>query len=771
MQRHTLLGALLVAPLTVAAGCYEGPGDGSNDPDPDAPGAASRGDDDGGDDGEPSGPRTNPPECVETEAFFREKVWLPFMSTTCLACHNPAGEARHTDLVLQPTDVPGYLEANLATLAYVARLEIEGESLLLLKPTEKVEHGGRVQILEGSEQYEALAELIDRMRAPVHCADDNDFDEFFKGVELMDMEETLRRAAFTLASRIPTDAELAKVRNDGKRGLEEVVRELMTERAFATRIVEMFNDMLLTDAYLPGTRALDFIDANDFPGKDWWMSLPEADQATARNRTNDSIAREPLELIRWVVENGLPFHHIVSSDYTVANGYLARVYGLPLDGFDNPDDMNEWREMRIPDYPHAGVMTTPAFLNRYPTTDTNRNRGRALVTLQYFLATDVMRLGARPIDGAAVGEHNPTMNDPACAGCHQILDPVAGNFADFDATGRLRPMEWYESMRPPGLGDLVRPAEYADRSMQWLGMQIAADPRFARAAVQAVYTGLTGRKPLVEPTDPSAVDYAARIRAFQVQDYVFKTIAEDYLANGHDLHTAIVGVIMSPYFRAIGADDMDAQRELELADLGAVRLVSPEQLDRRIVAATGYYWVDENGGRMLPSGRPYHTMYGGIDSLTKTERLDDINGIMANIAARMANEAACLATSADFAKPRVSRLLFPHVDPDDIPGEDDFEIRDNIVYLHERLLGETLHYDDPEIDRTYELFVDVREEGLSGIAAGEYSTTMIAPCQAVNDPRTGEPVDTPIMEDPDYTIRAWMAVTTAMLGDFKFMFE
>jgi hypothetical protein len=164
-------------------------------------------------------------------------------------------------------------------------------------------------------------------------------------------------------------------------------------------------------------------------------------------------------------------------------------------------------------------------------------------------------------------------------------------------------------------------------------------------------------------------------------------------------------------------------------------------------------------------------MYGGIDSLTKTERLDDINGIMANIASRMANEAACLATSADFAKPRAQRMLFPHVDADDIPGEDEFEIRDNLVHLHERMLGETLHYDDPEIDRTYELFVDVREEGLSGIATGEYTTTMIAPCQAVNDPLTGEPFGTPIMEDPDYTIRAWMAVTTAMLGDFKFMFE
>jgi hypothetical protein len=164
-------------------------------------------------------------------------------------------------------------------------------------------------------------------------------------------------------------------------------------------------------------------------------------------------------------------------------------------------------------------------------------------------------------------------------------------------------------------------------------------------------------------------------------------------------------------------------------------------------------------------------MYGGIDSVTKTVRLNDLNGVMANIAARMANETACLATAADFAKPQGDRLLFPHVDIGAVPGEGDFEIRDNLVYLHERLLGEVLPYDHAEIERSYQLFIDVREDGLSGIQAGEYPATMIAPCQAVNDPLTGEPFELPILDDPDYTIRAWMAVTTAMLGDFEFMFE
>lgn len=761
-----LRALLLITPLTAGAACQ---GDVvSDDGDPlrvPGPGA----DADADDDEDP--PRVDGDgDCLETADFFREKVWAPFMSTQCFACHNPAGQARHTDLVLQPVDVPGYLEANIATLRDVARLEIDGESLLLLKPLNEVEHGGAQQIVEGDERYEALVELVDLLEHPVHCADDHDYAEFFAGVELLDLDGTLRRAVFALAGRFPTQDERDMVQEGGEAALATVLDAVMHEPTFSTRMMEIYNDQLLTDAYLPGAKALNLLDTGDYPNAFWFDDKTGAAKTTAQNRSNDALAREPLELVRYIVENERPFTDLVAADYTVANPFLARVYGLDLAIFTDPNDPAEWKKVTLETVPHAGVLTTPVFLNRYPTTDTNRNRARALVTLQYFLATDVLRLGARPLDGEAVSEHNPTMYDYACTSCHEILDPVAGAFANWDDLGRYRPKPWYQDMRPPGLGDEPIPGEMLDASLSWLGSKIAEDPRFARAVVHTLYQGLTGQKPLDEPTDPAAPDYAAKIRAFEVQDYVFKGIAQSFIDSGYDVRALIVELVQTPYFRAVDVEAIDDMRALELQDLGAVHLVTPEQLDRRIQAATGYAWTDENG-RLLPLSRPYHLMYGGIDSEAVVERFGELNGVMANIADRMSNEVACLVTSQEFAKATSQRILFPYVEPTDLPGTGDDAIRDNIVYLHEQLLGETLAPDDPEIDRTVALFEDVLADGQSGIAAAEYATQLIGPCRAVNDPTTGEPLSVPVIDDPDYTVRAWMAVVSAMLGDFGFIYE
>jgi hypothetical protein len=768
MTRDGLRALLLTSPLVAGAACG---GDVVSDGDDPIrqPGPGADGGDDAGTDDEP--PRVDGEgDCVETADFFREKVWAPFMSTQCFACHNPAGQARHTDLVLQPVDVPGYLEANLATLRDVARLEIDGESLLLLKPTGAVEHGGAQQLVDGDDRHEALAQLVNLLEHPVHCADDGDYAEFFAGVELLDLDATLRRAVFALAGRFPTQEERDAVSAGGEGALATVLDAVMHEPTFSTRMMEIYNDQLLTDAYLPGTKALDLLDPDDYPSAFWFSNMTGAAMTTAQNRSNDALAREPLELVKWVVENDRPFTDIVAADYTVANPFLARVYGLDLGIFADENDPAEWKQVKLEAVPHAGVLTTPVFLNRYPTTDTNRNRGRALVTLQYFLATDVLRLGARPLDGEAVSEHNPTMYDYACTSCHEILDPVAGAFGNWDDLGRYRPQPWYQDMRPPGLGDDVIPGEMIETSLSWLGAEIAEDPRFARAVVHTLYRGLTGQKPLDEPTDPSAPDYAARIRAFEVQDYVFKGVAQSFIDSGYDVRQLITELVQTPYFRAVNVEAVDEARALELQDLGAVQLVTPEQLDRRISAATGYTWSDENGA-LLPLSRPYHLMYGGIDSEAVIERFGELNGVMANIADRMSNEVACLVTSQDFAKPASARLLFPYVEVDDLPGAGDDAIRDNIVFLHEQLLGETLAPDDPEIERTVALFHDVIADGQSGIAAAEYAATLIAPCRAVNDATTGEPFAVPVVDDPDYTVRAWMAVVSAMLGDFGFLYE
>ena len=56
----------------------------------------------------------------------------------------------------------------------------------------------------------------------------------------------------------------------------------------------------------------------------------------------------------------------------------------------------------------------------------------------------------------------------------------------------------------------------------------------------------------------------------------------------------------------------------------------------------------------------------------------------------MALEVACTATTFDFTKPAEERLLFPLVDTADNPEINEDAIRNNLVYLHDRILGDTV---------------------------------------------------------------------------------
>ena len=77
------------------------------------------------------------------------------------------------------------------------------------------------------------------------------------------------------------------------------------------------------------------------------------------------------------------------------------------------------------------------------------------------------------------------------------------------------------------------------------------------------------------------------------------------------------------------------------------------------------------------------------------------------------------------------------------------------------------------IDDTYELFYDVWYEGREAVWNGDEPSSLPAPCQITTDPITGQPLPAAkhITHDPDYTIRAWMAVTTYLMSDYRFLYE
>lgn len=743
---------LTVATMVAMTGCEKGifslEADGIQDGEYVTPSTDSKGD------------ATGPTSCMPDDRFFLREIWAPVVSKSCYACHNSQGAAKETSLVLYNAGWGNYLQSNLDAMTELARTKKDGESVLLLKATGRMSHGGGALMEVGDESFQRLDSFIKRAESDNKCevADDS---EFFQDVKFLDYDQTLRKVSLSLAGRTPTQAEL-----DGLMtlGLDPVVEGILAEDAFYTRLVESFNDTILTDRFASNEDAVKLLDRDLFPNRMWY-----GDNEDLRKKTNMAITREPLELIAYVVRENLPFTEILNADYTVVNPFSARSYGLvDNDGnclveecglnFPDMNDPNDWQKARIPGQPQAGVLTTAAFLNRYPTTATNRNRQRSGVFYKLFLATDVLKLADRPLDPLQSDlSNNPTLFDPQCNVCHDVVDPVAGAFQNWDENGHFNPRDngWYTDMLPPGIEkEQIKQLEWAE-SLPWLAERSTADPRFVQSAVEHAYRLLTGDQPLSYPTDPSLASYESEFHAYEVQYEFFKQIGKNFVESNYNFKTLIKEIIKSPYYRAQNArEDISSNRQLELKSMGTARLLTPEQLNRKIIATTGRAWVVNNRNVLLDR-REFNLLYGGIDSFSITKRMDALNSVASSIARRMSNEVSCLTTANDFGRPVEERLMFPHVELTDTPDSNASAIRANIKHLYWQLLGEKVDDNDPELDRAYQLFAAVWQDGQEN-SYGD----LPGMCRANG-----------VDSDDNYTVRSWMAVVSYMLSSYDFLYE
>lgn len=727
-------------------------------------------------------------KCVPTKTYFTDEVWNPFMSSKCFACHNAQGIAASSDLVLQSPNQPGFLDANLQIVSNIASFERDGTSILLLKPSAQIDHGGGEVIAKDGPEYAALSELVTQLKSPVVCEDTGN--DPFAGVQLLDNAGTLRKATLALAGRLPTADERAQVDGGDAADLEAALDNLLEEEAFYVRLKEIYNDIFLTEKYDSGQRGVELLDGERFPDAFWYQGAGATDEERRRQEagTNRGVAREPLELAAHLARNNLPWTELVTADYMMVNPFSARTYGVAdTVTFVDPEDPNEFQPAVVPDYPHAGVLTSPMWLNRFPTTDTNRNRHRARMVYKFFLATDILRLADRPVDAAAIAGFNPTLNDPSCTVCHAVIDPVAGTFQNWDPSGRFVPPPegWFGDMFAPGYKDEALPFDDRFDATHWLGERIAADPLFALATIHVLYKGITGRAPAAAPTDPADPDYDGKNRAFVTQDAAFQKIAGDFAAADFNIKVAVKGLILSPYFRAASAQPSAVRDDNHalLASLGTAQYLPPELLDRKIEAVTGYPWVrdfDANR-RFLLDQNEYLIYYGGIDSDAIITRITEPNGLMAAVASRMSLEMACRAGPRDMVLPIEERRLFPLVEPSYEPEDDngfvvpaaEEAIKKNIAHLFAHVLDQKVSLEDEELLAAYDLWKTTWKAGKENIAAGTEFRELPGSCRVENDyfTRAPLPAEQQLRLDPTYTIRAWNAVLAYLLTDAHFLHD
>jgi hypothetical protein len=668
---------------------------------------------------------------VSADSYFEDHVAGSVLEPACLNCHVTGGLSGHTRLVFSNDGAADQNAANELTLRTFLT-SFEGAPEYLLSKVQGVSHGGLTQFTSLSEEFGFLETYISLVTDDQGGPASEETAAFWSGVNFADSRTTLRRAAILFTGRIPTDAEYAGAAAGGA-GLRSALRNLRSGDAFHEFLVRGANDRLHTDAFINGQEfPLACANLSNYPvlankQVEFFSNGNEGTEAfeAFENLLIYGLARSPLELIAYVVETDSPYTEILSAEYMMANPQMSEVFRTGLDhGTDDPrhflpglhrgqilfDDALVTSEFDASigtevfshsgfiDYPHAGVLNSMAFLARYPTTETNRNRARARWTYFHFLGIDIEKSAPRSNDPVALADtDNPTLNNPACTVCHVLHDPVAGTFQNYSDEGYYRgsgggldslpenykfpeawqeiPEElryqegdtWFRDMRTPGIDGNIAPD--ADNSLNWLARQITADPRFDIASIKFWWPAVMGTEVLEAPEVTSDIGYQQLLRAFEQQQTDIRVLADNFSAgfNGglaYNMKDLLVEMAMSGWFRADSmVPDSAVGRERELETAGTRRLLTPEELENKTTHLLGVGWMEFPDDRQLDGLNTflvdrYLIYYGGINSIGVKGRARELTALMFNVVTRMAIEMSCQAAIYDFQRPDQQRLLF-----------------------------------------------------------------------------------------------------------------
>ncbi len=340
----------------------------------------------------------------------------------------------------------------------------------------------------------------------------------------------------------------------------------------------------------------------------------------------------------------------------------------------------------------------------------------------------------------------------------------------------------------------------------WLAKKIVADKRFAGATVMFWWRAIYGSKLSNKPTVSSDSDFDKKLSIYNQEQQEIKEAAAVFSASNQNLKEMFKYMILAPRFRVLSVDD-SAQTDL-LEDVGIGRLLSPEALNNKIKATTGYQWSlfwDEKQDELL---RSYYMFYGGIDSDGVSDRPLELNTLMSAVVERMANEIACPIAIKELDTTVENRNLFSDINPrlEPISDANILKIKTEIQNLHSRLLKEELSLNSVELNATYNLFYEIWNERKNSVNKDNYSIVLAHDEVENPDGKYGEfcfysPVvrfdesvwvdgvidwskinnhqsdaDSPntllgVFISPEQTMRAWIAVLTYMLNDYRFVVE
>jgi hypothetical protein len=252
-----------------------------------------------------------------------------------------------------------------------------------------------------------------------------------------------------------------------------------------------------------------------------WLTLRKLDQFRPDPQRfpqwNDQIRsllqRETLTFVAGVMREDQSVLTLLDADFTYVNEDLAKYYGIAgVQG-------EQFRKVSVRDLPRRGLLTQGAILavTSNPTRTSPVKRGKWILDNLLNQSPPaappgVPELEKGPLQGTLRQRMEQHRVDPACAGCHQLMDPLGFALENYDAIGRWRTMEEGTPIDASGQlpnGSMVR---NAGELIQHLKKE--QGDAFLRCLTEKMLTYATGRG--MEYFDRCAVDQiSARVKSDQ----------------------------------------------------------------------------------------------------------------------------------------------------------------------------------------------------------------------------------------------------------------
>jgi len=236
-----------------------------------------------------------------------------------------------------------------------------------------------------------------------------------------------------------------------------------------------------------------------------YEDLPTRAKVDPTNRLTDEtrqyMMQETRALFLHVVESGAPIGELLTANYTFVNSGLAQYYGLG--GATGP---NFERVELAGSNRAAGVLGHGSLLTRHALSDASSPVQRGVVVRERLLCQklpppppDVDANLEPPVGVVTTRErYRQHSADPACAGCHELIDPVGFAFENYDTIGLYRDNE--DGLPIDASGSLVEmpegniPLDGIDSLSSYLGQSTDVGTCFVQYISYYAY-GLDGCNP------------------------------------------------------------------------------------------------------------------------------------------------------------------------------------------------------------------------------------------------------------------------------------